>query len=95
MFEGTAGVAGAAAAAIAEAVKASGAIVRVKPHEFTKLVSRAEEPLVVVATGGFVRTNYQYLLSYKGFVFFTKSDQPLQLPGDAEVVRAVKIWIPG
>ncbi len=87
-------VAGAAAAAVAQAVKASGAIVRVRPQDFAQLVYRAEKPLVVVAIGGFLRTNYQYLLGYKGFVFFTKSDQPLQLPGGAEVVKATKIWIP-
>lgn len=89
------GAAAAAAAAIAEAIKASGAIVRVEPAEFLKIVGRAESPLVVTAEGGFIGTNYQYLTSYKGLAFFTKSPEPLILPGDAEQIVAGKIWIPG
>jgi hypothetical protein len=85
----------AAAAAIAEAIKASGTIVRVEPAAFLSLVERTKEPLVVVAQGGLIKKNHQYLSSYKGLAFFCKTDRPLQLPGDAEVVMAQKIWIPG
>jgi hypothetical protein len=85
----------AAAAAIAEAIKASGAIVRVEPHDFQAILSKADEPLVVTAKGGFLSTNYRYLTAYKGLFFFAKSPVPLSLPGDVEVVQAKKIWIPG
>ncbi len=37
----------------------------------------------------------QYLLSYKGLAFFTKTPEPLDLPGAAEVIAAQSIWIPG
>ena len=37
------------AAAIANAIKASGVLVRVDPTEFLRIVHRAEEPLIVVA----------------------------------------------
>ena len=83
------------AAAIAKAIKASGAIVRVEPSDFSLILSKTSKPLVVLAEGGFLKTNYQYLTSYKGLVFFTKSPTPLQLPGDIELVVAKKIWIPG
>ncbi|GAJ07034.1 unnamed protein product [marine sediment metagenome] len=83
------------AAAIAKAIKASGAIVRVEPSDFSVILSKTSKPLVVLAEGGFLKTNYQYLTSYKGLVFFTKSPTPLQLPGDIELVVAKKIWIPG
>ena len=85
----------AAAAAIAQAIKASGAIVNVEPEDFLSSVQRQKEPLVVHATGGFFSTNYQYLTSYKGLAFYTKSANPLDLPGGSEVVLAKKIWIPG
>jgi len=85
----------AAAAAIAQAIKASGAIVRVEPDEFMKLVARMRDPLVVNAVGGFLSTKYQYLFSYKGLAFYTKSPDPLPLPTSAEVVTARSIWIPG
>ena len=87
--------AGAAAAAIALAVKASGTIVRVEPDEFGRILARQPSLLVVTAEGGFFSTKYQYLTSYKGLAFFTKSGVPLSLPDGTEVVAARKIWIPG
>jgi len=85
------GAAAAAGAAIAQAIKASGAIVRVGPNDFMEILRRSERPLVVCATGGFFSTNYQYLSSYKGLAFFTKSPTELMLPGFAEMVWAKKI----
>lgn len=91
---GAAGASGAAAAAIAQATKASGVIVRVKPRDFLRILEQQERPLVVHATGGFFNTNYQYLTSYKGLAFFSKSETPIHLPRDTELVPADKIWIP-
>jgi hypothetical protein len=87
--------AGAAAAAIARATKASGVIVRLEPNEFIQILSRQDAPLVVTARGGFFGTNYQYLTSYKGLAFFTKSATPIPLPDGTEIVTADRIWIPG
>jgi hypothetical protein len=89
-----AGAAGAAAAAIAQAIKASGVLVRLDPAEFMKIVSRVPDPLVVIATGGIFTKNYQYLMSYKGLAFYTMSGEPLQLPAAAEVIAAKGIWTP-
>ena len=84
-----------AAQMIANAVKASGTVVRVEPEEFAKLLTRVESPLVIYTQGGVISTNHQYLISYKGFAFYTKSDEPIDLPKNAEVIVADKIWIPG
>lgn len=93
---GAAAGAAAAAAAVANAVKASGAIVRVEPADFSALLERAEEPLVVYTEGGkLFAPSHQYLAAYKGLVFYTKSREPVTLPSGAETVRAEKIWIPG
>jgi hypothetical protein len=81
-----AAAAGAAAAAIAQAVKASGTIVRVEPGEFERILARQPGLLVVTAQGGFFSTKYQYLTSYKGLAFFSESATPLNLPGGAELV---------
>ena len=89
------GAGGAAAAAIAEAIKASGAIVRLEPSDFMSILSRSDRPLVVAAEGGVFKTTFRYLTGYKGLVFFTKSDMPLQLTNEVELVKAKKIWIPG
>jgi len=92
----SAAAAGAAAAAAAmEAVRASGVIVRVEPDNFAEILTRSPAPLVVHATGGLISTNYQYLTSYKGLAFFTKSSTPLILPPSAEIVNAKSIMIPG
>ena len=80
---------------IANAIKASGTVVRIEPDEFAKILKKIESPLVVYAEGGMISTNYQYLVSYKGFAFYCKADDPIELPKKAEVVVADKIWIPG
>jgi len=83
-----------AAAALADAIKASGVLVRVEPEEFAKILARTKDPLIVIAEGGVFGKNYHYLMSYKGLAFFTKSNTPLELPGGAEVVTADHISIP-
>jgi hypothetical protein len=87
--------AGATAAAIANAIKASGVLVLLSPEEFVKILARAREPVVVVAEGGLFSRKFHYLMSYKGLAFFAKSNDPLQLPGGVEVVQARSISIPG
>ena len=48
------GAAAGAAAAIAQATKASGVIVRVGPADFQRILARQTDLLVVAAQGGFV-----------------------------------------
>ena len=91
---GAAGTAASAAHLIGEAIKASGAIVRVEPDVFEEIVYRQEEPLVVTTTGGFLTTKYRYLCNYKGLTFYTKSAAELRLPPQSQVIAAKKIWVP-
>lgn len=84
-----------AAQMIANAVKASGTVVRIEPAEFLKILKKIESPLIVYAEGGLISTNHQYLVSYKGFAFYTRANDQIELPRNAEVVVAEKIWIPG
>ena len=90
-----AAVAAARARAIAQAIKASGAIVRLEPNDFISILSKTERPLVVMAKGGVFKPNYQYLTAYKGLIFYTKSHEILPLPGNVETIFSKKIWIPG
>ncbi len=83
------------AAAIANAVRASGVLVKLDPLEWRKLLERLDRPLVVTSEGGTFGRRYRYLTSYKGLAFYTQSREALPIPGDAEVVRAKSIWIPG
>ena len=85
---------GYAAAAIANAVKASGAIVRVTEEDFMNIISRGEKLLIVVGRGGFLKKSFDYLMWYKGFVFFTRTNKELYLPGNCEIISAKQIWIP-
>jgi hypothetical protein len=85
----------AAAAAIANAIKASGVLIKVDQSDFLKILAKEEKPLVITAFGGFLTKNYQYMTSYKGFAFYTKSATPLILPGKVEIINARQIWIPG
>lgn len=85
---------GTAAAAIANAIKASGSIVRVEPQMFAELLRKVERPLIVYAQGGLFSGKHQYLTSYKGLTFFAKSSQQIDLPRGVEVIVAKKIWTP-
>ena len=83
------------AAMIANAIKASGTVVKIEPEEFAKVLNKTEKPLVIYAEGGVISTNYQYLVSYRGFAFYTKAEEQIELPKGTEVIVAEKIWIPG
>ena len=85
----------AAAAAIAEAIKASGVCVHVSPEDFLRIISKADKPLVVWTMGGVFSKSYKYLTSYKGFAFYTKSKMGLDLSPKVETVMVEKIWMPG
>ncbi len=84
----------AAGAAIAQAIKASGGIVKVEPAELVKILNRMESPLVVRAMSGLFKKKHQYLTSYKGIFFFAQSPDPIQCPSGTEYVAAGKILIP-
>jgi hypothetical protein len=87
--------AGAAAhMAMMNALKASGVVVRMEPADFMALLDRMEEPLVVVGQGGVFRKHAQYLTTYRGLAFFTKSSQALVLPRRAEIVTVRSISVP-
>ncbi len=92
---GGASGAAAAQAAIANAIKASGVLVRVESDEFMKILYKCEKPLVVVSGPAFFSPSYKYLISYKGLAFYTKAKQPLHLPSDCETIISGKIHIPG
>jgi len=89
------GAAAAAGAAIANAIRAFGAIVTVEPREFEAVLARAEAPLVVCAQGGLFSTYYQYLMAYKGLFFYAKTPTPLPLGRHVETVNAKRILLPG
>ena len=85
----------AAHAVVAQAIKASGAIVKISPEGFKVLLQRAKEPLVVTAEGGVFSKTYEYMMGYKGLVFYTSSKEQLGFQSTAEIVQVQKIWIPG
>jgi len=89
-----AGAAG-AAAAMANAVKASGVLIRLEPEEMQKVFARMSDPAVVVVgrTGVFTKKN-QYLTSWRGLAFYCKTEQQLPLPPCAEVIAAKSVWVP-
>ncbi len=89
-----AGAGAAIAAAISEAIKASGAIVRLEPVDFERMLGRLEEALVVYTETGRRKTKYEYMTSYRGFVFYTKTDMEMRVPDRCEAIKAKKMWIP-
>jgi hypothetical protein len=76
---------------VAKSSRSSSLLVRVGPEEFSKLLFRIKEPLVVVVEGD---SYYHYLTSHKGLPFYTESKEQLRLPAGAEVVNAEGMSIP-
>jgi hypothetical protein len=90
--------AGTAAAAhhhqVSNAIKACGTLVTVEPLEFSAILTKVREPLVVWSEGGLFTKHHKYLTTYRGLTFYCKSATPLQLPADAEIIAANKISMP-
>ncbi len=83
-----------AAPDIPDAIKASGAIVNIGSRGFEAILKKIKAPLVVCAQDSVFTTRYQYLTAYKGLVFFTRTQTPLDMPQDAELINADKIRVP-
>lgn len=89
------GGAAAAQAAINEAIKASGAIIRIEAEEFKRLISKMEDGIVIEKdASGFLSSGYKYSTAYKGFIFYCKSVSAIPIPGRLEKIKARRIWIP-
>ncbi len=87
--------AAAAIAAMMNAVKASGAIVRVEPGDFEALVHRMGEAFVLhESPRGMFQRKHRYLTSYRGFIFFAQSAEPIFLGKGVEELPVTKIWVP-
>jgi hypothetical protein len=69
--------------------------VRVEQADFTTILDKVDNPLLVYSESKFFSTKYHYLTAYKGLVFYTKSPTPLMLRPSVELIRARSIWIPG
>ncbi len=80
---------------IANAIKATGGIVKVDAETFGSILARSEKPVVVTAPGGFLGRGYKYIMCYGGLYFYCTSKEEIQIPGAAEIIRAKTIWIPG
>lgn len=87
-------LAGTAHAARVNAMRAIGTVVKLDASNFQKMLRRTKRPLVIHAEGGVFSTKYLYLTSYRGMTFFTKSNAPLALPPDAELIIAEEISVP-
>jgi len=84
-----------AAAAMMQAVRAMGVIVKLKPDDFVRIVNRVSEPLIIRAPHGVFSKKHDYLVSYKGFAFYTSTKDDLRLPPTVEVINADSMYVPG
>ncbi len=79
---------------IRKVIKATGAIIHIESWDFTQLLLKTEQPVVIKAKAGLLRNYYQYMTTYKGFIVFTRSRQELDLPANVELINAKEIWLP-
>ena len=88
------GGAAAAQAAINNAIKASGSIIKIDESDFRRLISRLDDGLVVEKIGGTFFSNYKYSTHYKGFTFYCSSKEQIVIPSRLEKINARSIWTP-
>ena len=81
-------------AAISNAVKACGALIKIEPEAFESLLTIIDDPLVVASEGGFFTKHMKYLVSYRGLIFHTKSKEPLPFDKSVLILPAKKMSIP-
>lgn len=87
--------AAAAQAAIQQAIKASGTIVKIDASDFTRLISKMDDGLVIESVIRFFSIEtYKYSTAYKGFVFYCKSSDSISIPSRLEKINAKHIWVP-
>jgi len=91
---GGAAAAAAAHAALVQAIKASGVLVRIEPEEFMKIMNNNRNGLVVSSVGRAFNRGYHYLTSYKGLAFYTKATAELSFHSSVEVIVSKQIWMP-
>lgn len=86
--------AAAQSAAIAQAVGAMGALVRVDEAGFHAILARSETPLVLSAPPyGLFRKTHRYATSYRGFIFITDTKQPITFGRMLELVEVKYIGV--
>jgi hypothetical protein len=88
------GGAAAIAAAMAQATKASGVVVKLEETEFMKILDKNRGGIVVMAIGKFYNRGFHYLTSYKGLAFYTKTIQEIIIPNGTDLIIAKNIWMP-
>lgn len=71
-----------------------GPIIVIHEKQFREIVEKNPELLVITTFGGFPSGKHRYMISYKGFYFFTKSSSQLRLPESTEIMQVEEIAIP-
>jgi hypothetical protein len=66
--------------------------VRVKLEDFLAILSKVEEPLVIITSVGLFTKIYKYVTAYKGFIFFTESLDKLEFNTKTEIIYAQNFW---
>lgn len=77
------------------AVKSFGILVKLSHNDFLALVEKDANALILKTRSKMWFFGYRYLISYKGFAFYTNSTLELKLPKDREIMLIDRIVIPG
>jgi len=68
--------------------------VKVDQQTFETVLEKSENPLVLIAPAGFIRSLYRYVTSYKGIVFYLQTDKALNFNEKVECIYIKKIEMP-
>lgn len=77
-----------------QALKMSGAFIRIDVQDFQNILRKAENLLVIESKTGIFSNSYMYLTSYKGFICYCKSKEQLAVSGSHEKITATHVSLP-
>lgn len=79
---------------IQQGQKMNGVFVKIEPKDFQDMLNKQEGLMVIMTKTGIFTDVYIYLTSYKGFVFYCKSEKQLTLPNKHEMMHSKQVTLP-
>ncbi|MBX2966803.1 MAG: hypothetical protein KF845_11700 [Cyclobacteriaceae bacterium] len=76
------------------AQRMTGAFIKIEEADFRKILNENKGLLVIQSKTGVISKSHLYLTSYKGFVLYAKSKQPIHIPEGHEVIQVANVSLP-
>lgn len=77
-----------------ESMKMNGVFVKISSSEFQDILNKQDGLMIIMTKAGLFNDVFTYLTSYKGFIFYCKSEEQITLPGKHEFMFSSSVTLP-